>query len=94
VTRDQLKDLVAQTEYAEARKVGLALGSLSVQLGRKENDFLRQVLGYGYPDHPWEKDDFFIRPEHRELVAQVLDEVRADRSGLLGLTDVSASEQD
>jgi hypothetical protein len=76
VTRDQLKDLVAQTESAEARKVGLALGSLSVQLGRKENDFLRQVLGYGYPDHPWEKDDFFIRPEHRELVAQVLDEVR------------------
>jgi hypothetical protein len=93
VTRDQLKDLVAQTESAEARKVGLALGSLSSQLGRKENDFLRQVLGYGYPDHPWEKDDFFIRPEHRELVAQVLDEVRADRSGPTGLTDVSASEQ-
>ena len=94
VTRDQLKDLVAQTESAEARKVGLALSSLSSQLGRKENDFLRQVLGYGYPDHPWEKDDFFIRPEHRELVAQVLDEVRADRSGPTGLTNVSASEQD
>ncbi|HEX2458711.1 MAG TPA: hypothetical protein VHJ58_01075, partial [Vicinamibacterales bacterium] len=93
VTRDQLKDLVAQTESAEARKVGLALGSLSSQLGRKENDFLRQVLGYGYPDLPWEKDDFFVRPEHRELVAQVLDAVRADRSGPTGLTDVSASEQ-
>jgi hypothetical protein len=94
VTRDQLKDLVAQTESTDARKVGLALGSLSSQLGRKENDFLRQVLGYGYPNHPWEKDDFFIRPEHRELVAQILEEVRADRSRPTGLTDVSAPKQD
>lgn len=78
VTRDQLKELVAQTESADAKKVGLALGSLSSQLGRKENDFLRQVLGYSYPNHPWEKDDFFIRSEHRELVTQVLKEVRGD----------------
>jgi hypothetical protein len=78
VTRDQLKELVAQTESADAKKVGLALGSLSSQLGRKENDFLRQALGYSYPNHPWEKDDFFIRPEHRDLVAQVLKEVRGD----------------
>lgn len=78
VTRDQLKELVAQTESADAKKVGLALGSLSSQLGRKENDFLRQVLGYGYPNHPWEKDDFFIRPKYRDLVAQVLKEVRDD----------------
>ena len=94
VTRDQLKDLVAQTESMDARKVGLALGSLSSQLGRKENDFLRQVLGYGYPNHPWEKDDFFIRPEHREVAAQILEEVRADRSRQTGLTDVSPPKQD
>jgi Endonuclease NucS C-terminal domain len=80
VTRDQLKELVAQTESADAKKVGLALGSLSSQLGRKENDFLRQVLGYSYPNHPWEKDDFFIRQEYRGLVAQVLKEVRGDRA--------------
>lgn len=80
VTRDQLKELVAQAESADAKKVGLALGSLSSQLGRKENDFLRQVLGYSYPNHPWEKDDFFIRPEYRDLVAQVLNEVRRDRA--------------
>jgi hypothetical protein len=80
VTRDQLKELVAQTESADAKKLGLALGSLSSQLGRKENDFLRQVLGYSYPNHPWEKDDFFIRQEYRGLVAQVLKEVRGDRA--------------
>jgi hypothetical protein len=78
VTRVQLKDLVAQKESADARKVGLALTSLSSQLGRKENDFLRQVLGYGYPNHPWEKDDFFIRPEHRDLVSQVLEEAHPE----------------
>ena len=78
VTRDELKtQLVAKTQ-ADARRIGLALTSLSNQLGRKENAFLRQVLGYGYPNHYWEKDDFFIRPEHRDLVIQVLEEVSPD----------------
>jgi hypothetical protein len=76
VTRDELKtQLVAKTQ-TDARKIGLALTSLSNQLGRKENDFLRQVLGYGYPNHYWEKDDFFVRSEHRNLVVQVIEEVR------------------
>ncbi len=78
VTRDQLKtQLVAKTQ-ADARKIGLALTSLSNQLGRKENDFLRQILGFGHPNHYWEKDDVFIRPEHRDLVIQVLEEVRPE----------------
>lgn len=77
VTRDELKELVAQTEAADAKKVGLALSSLSSQLGRKENDFLRQVLGYAYPNYPWMKDEFFIRPQYRELVAEGLGEVHA-----------------
>jgi|GEM_PF-281110 hypothetical protein len=94
VTRDELlKQLVAQTESADARKIGLALGSLSSQLGRKENDFLRQVLGYGYPNHPWEKDDFFVRSEHRELVAQVLEEVRPNTAHPTVPTDVAALEE-
>jgi hypothetical protein len=73
VTRDRLRELVAQTESADAGKIGPALSSLSSQLGRKGNDFLRQALGYSSANHPWEKDDFFIRPEHRELVVQVLE---------------------
>lgn len=93
VTRDELKDLVAQKESADARKVGLALTSLSSQLGRKENDFLRQVLVYGYPNHPWEKDDFFIRPEHRQLVSEVLEEVRANRSQQAAPTRMAVPEQ-
>lgn len=81
VTRDELKaELVARTESADPKRVGLALSSLSTQLGRKENDFLRQVLGYNYPNYPWMKDDFFIRPEYRELVTQVLKETRGDQA--------------
>lgn len=78
VTRSELKTQLMAKTQADARKIGLALTSLSNQLGRKENDFLRQVLGYGYPNHYWEKDDFFIRPEHRDLVIQVLEEVSPD----------------
>lgn len=39
----------------------------------KKNDFLRQVVAYDYPRHDWEKDNFTIRPEYRELVKEVLD---------------------
>ncbi len=77
VTRDELKKLVAEVEGADEKSVGLALSSLSTQLGRKENDFLRQVLGYSYPNHPWMKDDFFIMPQFRELLIEVLDDIQA-----------------
>jgi hypothetical protein len=26
-----------------------------------KNDFLRQVIGYEYPNYPWEKDNYSIR---------------------------------
>jgi hypothetical protein len=93
LTRDQLKELVAQTESAAAKNVGLALSSLSSQLGRKENDFLRQVLGYSYPNYPWMKDDFFIRPVHHDLVSEVLEEVRRGEAQPTAPTDIAVSEQ-
>jgi hypothetical protein len=37
-----------------------------------KNDFLRQVLSYEYPNYRWEKDNYQVRPEYRELVADVL----------------------
>ena len=39
---------------------------------REGNDFLRQVIAYEYPNHPWEKDNFSLRPEYRELVEEVI----------------------
>jgi hypothetical protein len=42
----------------------------------KKNDFLRQVVAYEYPLHHWEKDNFAIRPEYRDLVKEVLDKLK------------------
>jgi len=73
VTRTELK-----TEYQklvpedEIPKVGYYMSMISGQLGREGNDFLRQVIAYEYPNHPWEKDNFSLRPEYRELVEEVI----------------------
>jgi hypothetical protein len=93
VTRDELKTQLMARTQADARKIGLALTSLSNQLGRKENDFLRQVLGYSYPNHFWEKDHFFIPPEHRELVVLVLAEIRTDGAQVTVPADATVPEQ-
>lgn len=58
-------------QYDES-KVGYYLTLVSSQLGMKKNDFLRQVVAYGYPRHHWEKDNFSIRDEYRSLVVEVL----------------------
>jgi hypothetical protein len=45
---------------------------ISVQTGMQKNDVLRQAIGYEYPNYPWEKDNYFIRPEYRSLMKEVL----------------------
>ena len=47
---------------------------MSVQMGMAKNDFLRQVVAYEYPNYEWEKDNFSIREEFKELVADLLTE--------------------
>lgn len=73
VTRTELKaeyqKLVSEDEVS---KVGYYMSMISGQLGREGNDFLRQVIGYEYPNHLWEKDNFSLRPEYRKLVEEVL----------------------
>jgi hypothetical protein len=49
-----------------------SLAVISLQLGMLKNDFLRQVLAYEYPTYSWEKDNYRIRPEYRDLVVDVL----------------------
>jgi hypothetical protein len=76
LSRSQLKKAFVDLgpNYDES-KVGYYLSLISFQLGIKKNDFLRQVVAYGYPRHHWEKDNFAIRPEHRQLVQEVLHEL-------------------
>ena len=42
----------------------------------KKNDFLRQVIGYDYPNYPWEKDNYRVKQEYRDLVQEVLAELK------------------
>jgi len=77
LTRGQLKKAFVDFDpnYDES-KVGYYLTLVSSQLGMTKNDFLRQVVAYEYPRHHWEKDNFAIRSEYRELIREVLDELK------------------
>lgn len=77
LTRDQLKKAFVEFDpnYDES-KVGYYLTVVSSQLGMKKNDFLRQVVAYEYPRHHWEKDNFSVREQYRDLVKEVLGELK------------------
>jgi hypothetical protein len=74
VTREELKqELVTRQMVEDPAKAGYALSVISLQVGMLKNDFLRQVLSYEFPNYRWEKDNYRLRPEYRELVAGVLE---------------------
>jgi hypothetical protein len=78
VSRAALKKAFVNFDpHYDESKVGYYLTLISSQLGMKKNDFLRQVVAYGYPRHHWEKDNFSIREEYRSLVAEVLAALRS-----------------
>jgi hypothetical protein len=76
LTRDQVKKAFMDFDpkYDES-KIGYYLTLVSSQLGMTKNDFLRQVVAYEYPRHHWEKDNFSIRVQYRDLVKEVLTEL-------------------
>jgi hypothetical protein len=49
---------------------------VSTQLGMKTNDFLRQVIEYEYPHNHWKKDNFSIKGRYRQLVTEVLEQLK------------------
>ena len=59
----------------DTRQAGYFLALISNQLGQENKDFLRQIINYEYPNHPWEKDNFSMNDEYRDLVEEVLIEV-------------------
>lgn len=76
VTRDQLKEkFIQQKEADDLRQAGSFLSLISTQLGVAYNDFLRQVIGYSYPNYTWEKNDYHIRDGYEDLVRRVLKEI-------------------
>jgi len=76
VMREQLKqELVKHDPNIEPAKAGYYLTTMSAQLGMKKNDFIRQVISYEYPTYAWEKDNFSLREEHRELIERLLRDI-------------------
>ena len=79
LSRDQLKKAFIDFDPSyDEQKVGYYLSIVSSQLGMKKNDFIRQAVAYEYPRHHWEKDNFTIRTEYRDLVKEVLEELKEE----------------
>jgi Endonuclease NucS len=76
VTREEMRKEFIKLGAGDEGQVGYFLALISNQLGFKWNDYLRQVISYDFPNNKWEKDNFGIRPEYRELVKEVLDRLR------------------
>jgi len=77
ITRDKLKEeFVERDEASDLSNAGYFLSLISSQVGQKKNDFLRQVIGYEYPNYPWEKDNYHIREGYKELVENLLEDLK------------------
>jgi hypothetical protein len=78
ITRDELRrEFVRLNAAPDESQAGYFLSLISNQLGHKWKDYLRQVISYEYPNHPWEKDNFQIREGYVALVQRVLERVKA-----------------
>lgn len=77
VTREQFRrEFVRLKAAPDESQAGYFLSLISNQLGQKSKDYLRQIIYYDFPNHPWEKDNFKIREEHIELVTKILKKVK------------------
>lgn len=73
LTREQLKrEFVKAGEAVDENKAGYFIALISNQLGQAKKDFLRQIIHYEYPKYHWEKDNFSVRPEYKELLKEII----------------------
>jgi hypothetical protein len=75
LTREQVIQAFAEAGN-EVAKIGYYISLISNQLDMEKNSFLRQVISYGYPNRAWEKDNYAIKPEYKDLVTEVLSELQ------------------
>lgn len=77
LTRNQLKkEFVKLKEAENESQAGYFISLISSQLGHSINDDLRQIISYDYPVNSWTKDNFSLREEYRELVEELLKELK------------------
>ena len=84
ITRAQLVlEFMDKGLNADQAGIGRFISLISSQFGMAKNDFLRQAIGYSYPENPWQKDNYFIRDEYKEMIARVLAETTPDEEEAL-----------
>ena len=77
ITRNQLKtEFVSRNEADDESQAGYFIALVSSQLGHAKKDFLRQIIHYEYPDNHWTKDNFTLRGGYKELVEELLNELK------------------
>lgn len=75
-TREELKNEFVRTQAADDKsQAGYFLSLISNQLGQQKKDYLRQIISYEYPNYSWEKDNFRLKDEYREMVENILGEL-------------------
>lgn len=81
ITREELKqEFIKKNAASDSSKVGYFLSLISGQIGMQKNDFLRQIVGYEYPNNLWEKDNYFIRSEYHTFVKNLLESLNGIHS--------------
>ena len=77
LSREQLKkEFVRTGEAPDESQAGYFIALISNQLGHAKKDYLRQIIKYEYPINSWTKDNFSLREGCRELVEEILAELR------------------
>lgn len=77
ITRNQLKkEFVKAEEAPDESQAGYFIALISNQLGHAKKDFLRQIIKYEYPENYWTKDNFSLRDGYKEVVEELLKELK------------------
>jgi hypothetical protein len=76
ITRHELiQELLSREEAESSAAAGFILTWISRVFGLAKNDFLRQVIGYDYPNYDWEKDNYHLRSEYKDFMKEILVEL-------------------
>ncbi len=81
LSRLQLQQEVIKSKYnIDPAKTGYNLAHISTQLSLNYNDFLRQIIAYEYLPYSREKDNYCLREDYKDLVEEVLEELKKPSS--------------
>ena len=81
VTREMIKkELINRGEAEDEGKAGTILTTISREIGIEKRDYLRQIIRYDKPN-PWEKENYRLVEDYKDLVKNILNELRKEKEG-------------